>query len=191
MSDHRSVHVTADVLYASDLHGQRGLYLDFFEMAWRTRARAAILGGDLAPHSDVTTQRKFYSEFFLPLVREYLSKPGSADLYYIAGNDDWKASLTVVEEAGIDRLCYIHGRSVEFLDGTWIAGLASVPITPFGMKDWDRWEEGLSPRPGWRDSGASPRAGFARSRSRAASGRNPSPRTSTPSSARSRRRERR
>ncbi|HYR68472.1 MAG TPA: metallophosphoesterase [Candidatus Dormibacteraeota bacterium] len=145
MSDPRSVHVTADVLYASDLHGQRGLYLDFFEMAWRTRARAAILGGDLAPHMDVTAQRKFYSEFFLPLVREYLGKSGSADLYYIAGNDDWKASLTVVEEAGIDRLRYIHGRSIEFLDGTWIAGLASVPITPFGMKDWDRWEEGLSP----------------------------------------------
>jgi Icc-related predicted phosphoesterase len=93
----------------------------------------------------VAAQRKFYTEFFLPLVREYLGKPGAADLYYIAGNDDWKASLSVLEEAGIERLRHIHGRAVPFLDGAWIAGLASVPITPFPMKDWDRWEEGLSP----------------------------------------------
>jgi Icc-related predicted phosphoesterase len=142
--DPRADHLTADVLYASDLHGHEGLYLEFFETAWRLRARAAILGGDLAPHADVATQRKFYSEFFVPMAREYFGKPGSADLYYIAGNDDWKASMSVVEEAGIDRLQHIHGRSVPFLEGIWIAGLASVPITPFGMKDWDRWEEGLS-----------------------------------------------
>jgi Icc-related predicted phosphoesterase len=145
VTDPRAAHLTADVLYASDLHGHEGLYLEFFETAWRLRARAAILGGDIAPHADVAAQRRFYSEFLVPLVREYLAKPGAADLYYIAGNDDWKASLSVLEEARIERLRYIHGRSVSFLDGTWIAGLASVPITPFGMKDWDRWEEGLSP----------------------------------------------
>jgi Icc-related predicted phosphoesterase len=142
--DPRADHLTADVLYASDLHGHEGLYLEFFETAWRLRARAAILGGDLAPHADVAAQRRFYSEFVVPLVREYLTKPGAADLYYIAGNDDWKASLSVVEEARIERLRYIHGCAVPFLESTWIAGLASVPITPFGMKDWDRWEEGLS-----------------------------------------------
>ena len=34
---------------------------------------------------------------------------------------------------------------VPFGLGGWITGLASVPITPFAMKDWDRWEEGLTP----------------------------------------------
>lgn len=145
MPDPRADHLTADVLYASDLHGHEGLYLEFFETAWRLRARAAILGGDLAPHADVAAQRRFYSEFLLPIVREYLRKPGAADLYFIAGNDDWKSALSVVHEAGIERLRHIHARTIPFLDGAWITGLASVPITPFGMKDWDRWEEGLSP----------------------------------------------
>ncbi len=34
-----------------------------------------------------------------------------------------------------------------FLDGTWIAGCAHVPVTPFGMKDHDRFDsEGWTPR---------------------------------------------
>ena len=145
MPDSRSDHTTADVLYASDLHGHTGLYRELIETAWRVRARAVVLGGDLAPHADVAAQRRFYAEFFLPLVREYLAKPGSADLYYVPGNDDWKASLTVLEESGVARLHPLHGRAMPFVPGGWIAGLGSVPITPFPMKDWDRWEEGLTP----------------------------------------------
>ena len=70
MPDSRSHHTTADVLYTSDLHGHTGLYRELIETAWRVRARAVILGGDLAPHADVAAQRKFYAEFFLPMVRE-------------------------------------------------------------------------------------------------------------------------
>jgi uncharacterized protein len=145
MSDRRAEHTTADVLYASDLHGHQGLYRELIETAWRLRVRAIILGGDLAPHADVAAQRRFYSEFLLPTIREYLGKPAAADLYYVPGNDDWKASLSILEEAGLERFRDIHGRAVPFLDDSWVAGLASVPITPFGMKDWDRWEEGISP----------------------------------------------
>ena len=144
MSDPRSEHTTADVLYASDLHGHTGLYREFFETAWRLRARAAILGGDLAPHADVATQRRFYEEFLVPLLREYRAKPGAAEVFYIPGNDDWKASLAPLDGAAIGGTHAIHGRVVRFLDHGWIAGLASVPITPFAMKDWDRWEEGLA-----------------------------------------------
>lgn len=137
--------MTADVLYASDLHGHPGLYRELIDTAWDLRARALILGGDLAPHADVPSQTRFYAEFLVPFLREYHARPGSADVYYIAGNDDWKASLLALEAAQLPRLHDLHGRVLPFLDGTRIAGLASVPITPFGMKDWDRWEEGLSP----------------------------------------------
>jgi len=136
---------TADVLYASDLHGHTGLYRELLEIAWTIRARALVLGGDLAPHADVRSQTRFFTEFLVPLIREYHARPESADIYYIAGNDDWKASLSAIEAARLERVHDLHGRVIPFLDGARIAGLASVPITPFGMKDWDRWEEGLSP----------------------------------------------
>lgn len=134
----------ADVLYTSDLHGSEPHYVEAFRLARRLEARAVIFGGDLAPHADVATQRRFFARILLPQIREFLAGR-EADLYYVFGNDDWKASLGEIEDAGIERLHHIHGRAVPFLGGTWITGLASVPMTPFGMKDWDRWEEGLSP----------------------------------------------
>jgi uncharacterized protein len=135
----------ADVLFTSDLHGSEPLYRETFTLATRLGARALLLGGDLAPHGDVAGQRRFFRGFFLPAVRRFLDERPGAAIYFIFGNDDWLASMSEIERAGIARLHHIHGRVVPFLDGAWIAGLASVPMTPFAMKDWDRWEDGISP----------------------------------------------
>ncbi len=35
----------------------------------------------------------------------------------------------------------LHERSLT-ADGVRVAGLSWVPITPFGIKDWERWEDG-------------------------------------------------
>ncbi|HKO21976.1 MAG TPA: hypothetical protein VJX91_04920, partial [Candidatus Eisenbacteria bacterium] len=123
MSDSRSEHTTADVLYASDLHGHTGLYRELLETAWRLRVRAVILGGDLAPHADVAAQRRFYEEVLVPLLRDYRGKPGAAEIFHIPGNDDWKASLTPLLESSLPGMHAIHGRVVPFLDHGFIAGL--------------------------------------------------------------------
>src|SRR5439155_821919 len=91
----------------------------------------------------VPEQRAFFTEFLIPLVREYREDAGSADLFFIMGNDDWRANLPVLLRAGIERFHHIH-RTVRRLDAeTWIAGLGSVSLTPFALKDWERGEEGL------------------------------------------------
>ncbi|MGE5175734.1 MAG: metallophosphoesterase family protein [Hyphomicrobiales bacterium] len=138
-----------DVLYTSDLHGSRPLYRETVEMAARLGVRALLLGGDLAPHADIAGQRRFFEEFLVPLLGEHVSRPGSADVYYIFGNDDWKAAGEVLTGAGLARCDHVHGRVVPFLDGTVLAGLASVPITPFGLKDWERWEDGVARASRW------------------------------------------
>lgn len=145
-----------DVLYTSDLHGSRALFEEAFRLADRLGVRALLLGGDLAPHADVEAQRRFYADFLIPLLRDYRAGAGSADVYYIFGNDDWKASGDLLETSGIERFVHVHGLVIPFLDGTLLAGLASVPLTPFRLKDWERWEEGISPASRWEGSRSEP-----------------------------------
>ena len=135
----------ADVLYAADLHGSRALYEEAVSLASELKARAVILGGDLAPHGTVPEQRAFFLDYLVPLLREYREEGASADLFYIMGNDDWSANIRVLLESGIERFHYIHGAVRPLLDDLWVTGLASVSVTPFALKDWERWEEGTKP----------------------------------------------
>ncbi len=134
----------ADALYTSDIHGNRTLYGDAFALARKLHVRAVILGGDLAPHAPVKEQRIFFQEFFLPLLREYRSEIDSADVFYIMGNDDWRANLPLLVDCGIERFHHIHCVVRPFVEEFWIAGLGSVTLTPFALKDWERWEDGLT-----------------------------------------------
>jgi len=145
MSEETSSSRRADVLYTSDLHGNISLYEETFSLARQLSARAIIFGGDLAPHAAVRDQRIFFEESLLPLLREYRSEEESADVFYILGNDDWRANLPVLAEQGIERFDHIHGVVRPLAMGAWVAGLASVTATPFALKDWERWEEGLKP----------------------------------------------
>ena len=122
-------------VYASDIHGNETTYERLFAL----EADAIVLGGDLFPHPSgagtglLDLQRRFARERLAPLLRK---RP----CYWILGNDDWEAAGRELEGAGTP----IHGRAVPFLDGLWIAGCSYVPVTPFGMKDFDRYD-----REGW------------------------------------------
>ena len=118
-------------VYASDLHGNVRAYDELFAM----NADAVALGGDLLPHPQgageklIDIQRRF--------AREYLaSKLQTRPCFWLLGNDDWETTLSLLEGAGT----FIHNRAVPFLDGFSIAGYSCVPVTPFGMKDFDRFD---------------------------------------------------
>ena len=123
----------ASLVYASDLHGNRDAYERLFDL----EADGVVLGGDLLPYplklggDLLSVQRRFVDDYLR-------AKLASRPCWWIPGNDDWAAAVEGL--GGIP----IHGRAVPFLDGLSIAGYACVPLTPFGMKDFDRWDE-----PGW------------------------------------------
>jgi Icc-related predicted phosphoesterase len=126
-------------VYASDLHGN----VEAYEQLFRLPADAVVLGGDLLPHPKgsgdrlLEIQREFARDWLAPRLSR---RP----CYWIPGNDDWEACLPLLEGQGTA----IHGRAVPFLDGLSIAGLGLVPVTPFGMKDFDRYDlEGWEPDP--------------------------------------------
>lgn len=125
-------------VYASDLHGNREAYDRLFDLD----ADAVVLGGDLLPHTKGTLEARLSAQQVF--ARDYLAaRLVSRPCFWIAGNDDWAAALPFLEGKGTP----IHGRAVPFLDDYWIAGCAHVPVTPFGMKDHDRFDsEGWTPR---------------------------------------------
>jgi Icc-related predicted phosphoesterase len=124
-------------VYATDLHGNRDSYDRLFEL----EAEAVVLGGDLLPHTKGTLEQRIEAQ--QTFARDYLAaRLASRPCYWIAGNDDWAVALALLDGKGTP----IHGRSVPFLDGFSIAGCAHVPVTPFGMKDQDRFDsEGWTP----------------------------------------------
>lgn len=119
----------ATIVYASDLHGNREAYERLFDL----EADGVVLGGDLLPYplkrgGDLISIQRDFVEGYLK------AKVASRPCWWIPGNDDWAEAV-----AGMDGS--VHGRAVPFLDGLSIAGYGCVPLTPFGMKDFDRWDD--------------------------------------------------
>ena len=132
------------VVYTSDLHGNKVLYSELFELAEERRAQAVIIGGDMLPmrgsfQYSLLEQKDFIFSYLGPKLRGFLSKAPQATICAMLGNDDWGASnthLKSLEGQGILRL--IHGRRQGLGDGFELIGYAHVPPTPFIIKDGER-----------------------------------------------------
>jgi Icc-related predicted phosphoesterase len=146
--------------FTSDLHGQTSLYDQLLAIAVSQKPRAVIIGGDLTPHSPgvegLRRQRVFLQGFLVEFARRLRENAPECELMLLMGNDDWAANTDCLDEHHGTLWHHIHARAVE-VDGTRVAGLAWVPITPFGLKDWERWEDGGEESPpkleGWVSRG--------------------------------------
>ncbi len=151
----------SDWFFTSDLHGQGALYEQVVALVAAHRPHALILGGDLAPHAGgqegVGRQRLFLQGFFVEFARRLHEAARGIRVLVLMGNDDWSANMDVLEAHDGTLWHVIHDRAVE-VDGLRVAGSSWVPITPFGMKDWERWEDGAPESPprleGWLSDGA-------------------------------------
>jgi len=132
------------VVYTSDLHGNKELYSELFELAEKRRAQAVIFGGDMLPiggsfQYSILVQKNFIFSYLGPKLRGFLSKATQTTIYAMLGNDDWGASnahLKNLERQGILRL--IHGQKHALGDSYELIGYAHVPPTPFIIKDGER-----------------------------------------------------
>jgi Icc-related predicted phosphoesterase len=131
--------------FTSDLHGQGALYEQVVAFAAADRPAVVLLGGDLGPHAHgapgVQHQRVFLEGFLVEFARRLREAAPGVELGLLFGNDDWAANHDVLERHHGSLWHALHGRAVE-LKGHTVAGLSWVPITPFAMKDWERWEDG-------------------------------------------------
>jgi len=141
--------------FTSDLHGQYALYEQLIALAATRRPRVIAIGGDLSPHAvgddGISQQRVFLQGFLVEFARR-LHEATDTELLLMMGNDDWLSNHDCLMEQDGSLWHVLHGRSLH-IAGVRVAGLSWVPITPFGIKDWERWEDGGDESPvrldGW------------------------------------------
>jgi len=132
-------------LFTSDLHGQTALYEQLVAIAAAHHPRAVLIGGDLCPHAGgpdgLERQRLFLEGFLVEFARRILEASPGLELLLMMGNDDWAGNDDVLARHDGHLWRALHDRVVA-VDGVSVAGLSWVPITPFGIKDWERWDDG-------------------------------------------------
>jgi Icc-related predicted phosphoesterase len=145
--------------FTSDLHGQSALYEQLLATASAHQPRGVIIGGDLCPHAPgaegVRHQRVFLQGFLVEFARRLREATPDTALLLLMGNDDWRANADCLEANQGDLWRMLHERVAE-VGGARFAGLSWVPITPFALKDWERWDDGGEESPvrleGWRST---------------------------------------
>ena len=133
---------------ASDLHGRRGRYLSLLGAIEQESPSAVFLAGDLLPMpldrswTENRVQDCFLRDFLFPKLRELRERMGSAypSIMIIMGNDDYRAEEEDLLDADAEGLlAYLHERGA-LLGDYRVIGYACIPPTPFGLKDWERYD---------------------------------------------------
>ena len=136
------------IVYSSDLHGNVTQYKKLVSYAHKINADSVIIGGDIAPKGIkidkyIKTQRKFLAEK-LPSLLQPLKKAGIV-VYLMMGNDDCKANMDILEQENGKLYYSIHDQRLKLTDDLDLVGYSNVPLTPFGIKDWEKFDFGDIP----------------------------------------------
>jgi Icc-related predicted phosphoesterase len=146
-------------LFATDLHGHPDRYEKLLAAVESERPAAVLLGGDLLAHAFAWHKPgDFFGEFLGPCLAELRDRLGEVypRVLVILGNDDPRCEVESLDELAADGLLeHLHRRSVE-IAGFRLYGYACVPPTPYGLKDWERWDVSRHLEPGC----VSPEEGF-------------------------------
>jgi Icc-related predicted phosphoesterase len=133
------------LLFATDLHGRLESYRALFRKAEELGVRVVVFGGDLLPlplgygQDPLERQLDFAIERLAPLLRE--QRDAGRVVYGLFGNDDWVACRHVFAQLEVDgAYTDLHMSRHLLSEDTWIGGYSCVPVTPFRMSDFDRFD---------------------------------------------------
>ncbi len=134
------------VLYTSDTHGNVGQLKALVEYALEVRPRTVILAGELTPKDEdvqspkhITAQRKFLQSDLPRIMRKLKDQLPDIAIFVTLGNDDCAVNADALE-AHPELYHSIHGRRVKLDDGHDIVGYSFVPVTPFAVKDFEKYD---------------------------------------------------
>lgn len=130
--------------FVSDLHGSIYRYNKLTEEIRKEKPDVVFFGGDLLPHAlrNAEGYDDFANDFLIPefikLKKEM--KEQYPEIFVILGNDDFRSEEQKIKDAqklGIWK--YVHYKSEQFFDHE-IFGYTYVPVTPFRIKDWEKYD---------------------------------------------------
>lgn len=135
-------------LYTADIHGNLKQYEKLKSYAIKAQPKDIIIGGDMAPKGFSTLdklikkQRKFFREDLVPFLKDLKIRSGNANIFLMMGNNDFKCNSDILEEnESSETYSIIHNKRIHISEGLDIVGYSYVPITPFGIKDWEKYED--------------------------------------------------
>lgn len=146
------------ILYTADVHGNEVQYKKLIDYAIQISADSVIIGGDIAPKGDSTgkcmqkfrekgtihafidMQKEFLENELPQLVSPLKEKLPQSKLYILMGNDDCSINMDVLQKNDGKYFHLIHGKRMQLNNDFDIAGYSCVPITPFGIKDWEKFD---------------------------------------------------
>ncbi len=92
------------IVYATDVHGDDNVYEHLLDEAIKKKAKAVIIGGDLAPLvalyavNGIEIQRTFFEAYLIPLFENF-KKIHHIEIFLIMGNDDYSINMDLLDKA--------------------------------------------------------------------------------------------
>lgn len=129
------------ILFCADIHGND---MQYFKICQHAKDYdALVLGGDLCVKNlDMRAQRSFLENNFLPRIKELKEAKPELKIYLMFGNDDFAGNLDVLNRHNDELYHVIMQRKLPLDENFNILGYPFIPITPFRLKDWEKWDLG-------------------------------------------------
>ncbi|MBU1198218.1 MAG: metallophosphoesterase [Nanoarchaeota archaeon] len=133
------------MVFGADIHGNMNQFEKLVDYAINVSADSLVLGGDIAPKdlpSDkfISGQRSFLENDLQDIIYMFKKALPDSNVFLMMGNDDCAANLDVLEKHDPDLYTIIHEKRVKLTEDFDLVGYANVPITPFGIKDWEKFD---------------------------------------------------
>ncbi|MFP4525827.1 MAG: hypothetical protein ACLFNL_05510 [Bacteroidales bacterium] len=131
--------------FVSDLHGKKELYEKLFKQILRKPPETLFFGGDLLAHGylEGTGEEDFINDYLFDRFSELKNtlKEDYPNVFIILGNDDPKINEHKLKDIQDKHKLwyYINECTVKFSNYN-IVGYSYVPPTPFGLKDWEKYD---------------------------------------------------
>jgi Icc-related predicted phosphoesterase len=148
--------VNMKLLFCADLHASKSHLYSLFAVAEKERVDVIVIGGDIVPKEIYSERLRVGAEYALESQRGYLKKfkkeikkfaaanPG-IKIYLDLGNDDFISNRDVLEVRDGEFYHLLHMRKHALTPDIDIIGYMCIPITPFGIKDWEKPDTGGYP----------------------------------------------